>query len=256
MTVMTRVRRASALSTALASMLLLVPASAPATPTVAYKARFLPIPGLPGTGDRLGSAAMFEGEAKLSGTEYGGSPSPITGLRYFAPAGTILRTSGFATCAPSVIEQQGPTACPKRSIAGPTTSIVGAVSFGGERVPETASLQTFFAPGGGVTAFVDGTTPTVVEVLVSAHLVGTAPPFGPEFTGEVPLIETVPGGLDASFVEGTVAVGTAYRRGRRTISYITMPKTCPDGGWPTKGEATFLDGGTVQVTYRVPCPHG
>lgn len=255
MTAVTLVRRLSALLTALVCTLLLMPASAPATPTATYKAKFAPIPGLPGTGDRLGSAAMFEGEAKLSGTEYGGSPSPITALRFFAPAGTIFSTNGFGTCAPSVIEQQGPTACPKRSIAGPKTSIVGVVSFGGERVPETASVQTFFAPGGGLTAFVDGTTPTVVEVLVSARLVGTAPPFGPEFTGDVPLIETVPGGLDASFVEGTLAAGAAYRRGKRTISYITVPKTCPDGGWPTKGEATFLDGGTVQTTYRVPCPH-
>jgi len=74
---------------------------------------------------------------------------------------------------------------------------VGVVSFGAERVPETASVQPFFAPGGNLEAFVDGSTPVSVEILATAHFVASSPPFGLEFIADVPLIETVPGALDA-----------------------------------------------------------
>ena len=77
-------------------------------------------------------------------------------------------------------------------------SCVGVVSFGGERVHETASVQPFFAPGGNLEFFVDGVTPVSIEILATGHVVSSAPPFGLEVIGEVPLIETVPGALDAS----------------------------------------------------------
>lgn len=225
-----------------------------AAPTVSYKVVARPIPGFPGTGDRLGAGALVEGTAKVSGTEYGGSPPPLIGVRVWAPVGAVLHPQGFATCAPTALEQNGPASCPKRSIAGPKGSALGTVTFGGERVPETVSIQPFFAPGGGVTAFIDGTTPVLVEILATAHLLGSAPPFGPEFTGTIPLIETVPGALYASFQEGTISVGAAFRQGRRAVPYITLPRRCPRAGWPTKAEFDFLGGVTVEATYTISCP--
>lgn len=226
-----------------------------AAPSASLKLVARAIPGVPGTGYRLGAGALIEGTAKVTGTEYGGSPPPLTGIRVYAPPGTVLRPQGFATCAPSVLERDGPAQCPKRSAAGPKGSAVGTVSFGGERVPETVSVQPFFAPGGGETAFIDGTTPVLVEILATAHMVASSsPPFGPEFTGAIPLIETVPGALDASFQEGTVSVGAAYRHGGRVVSYITLPKRCPRPGWPTKLELDFLGGAEAQATYTMPCP--
>jgi hypothetical protein len=121
-------------------------------------------------------------------------------------------------------------------------------------VQETASVQLFFAPGGGLEAFVDGTTPVSLEILAPGHFVNASPPFGPEFIGEVPLIETVPGALDASFEKGTIRVGAAYRQGKKTISYITIPKRCPKGGWPIKVQLSFLGGAIAEASYRMPCP--
>jgi hypothetical protein len=230
------------------------PAPAAAAPTIAFKITATAIPGFPGTGDMLGAGAVLEARGTISGTEYGGSPAPVTGLRFYAPAGTKLDTRGFASCAPSVIEADGPEACPRNSSAGPKGSAVGVVSFGGERVHETASLQPLFAPGGSLELFVDGTTPTSVEVLGTGHVVSSSPPFGPEIVGEVPLIETVPGGLDASLLEGTISIGAAYKRGQKTISYITMPHKCPPGGLPTKAQLSFLGGTTAEASYTMPCP--
>lgn len=226
-----------------------------AAPTItSLKLQALPIPGFPGTGNRLGAGAEIQGEAKITGSEYGGSPPPLIGGKFYAPSGALLHPQGFATCAPSTIEQSGPGPCPKQSIAGPKGSALGVVSFGSERVQERASVQPFFAPGGGLEFFVDGSTPVSVEILATGHFVSVAPPFGLELTAEVPLIETVPGALDASFLEGTITVGAAYRQGKKTVSYVTIPKKCPAGGWPVKLEMDFLGGAIAEASAKMPCP--
>ncbi|HEY7830477.1 MAG TPA: hypothetical protein VIC06_07940 [Solirubrobacteraceae bacterium] len=236
----------------LAALGLAIPASA--APTFTFKTAALPIPGFPGTGDSLGAGAVIQVEGQISGTEYGGYPPPLTGIRYFAPAGAKLHPQGFASCAPTAIESNGPESCPKKSIAGPKGSGTGVVSFGAERVQETASVQPFFAPGGGLELFLDGSTPVSLEILAAGQVVKSSPPFSLEFIGSVPLIETVPGALDASILKGTVRIGAAYRQGKQTISYVTVPKKCTKGGWPVKVELSFLGGATVEASYKMPCP--
>jgi hypothetical protein len=229
-------------------------ATASAAPTVTLKTTAVPIPGFPGTGDMLGAGAVAQAEVTISGTEYGGAPPPLTGVKLYTPPGAKLHPQGFATCAPSTIEMQGPAPCPKKSVAGPKGFGVGVVSFGGERVQERASIQPFFAPGGNLEFFADGTTPVSIEILTMGHVVNAAPPFGLEFFGEVPLIESVPGALDASVEEGTISLGAAYRQGKQTISYITVPKRCPKGGFLVKVEMSFLGGATAEASYKMPCP--
>jgi hypothetical protein len=235
--------------------LLGLPTAAPGAPTItSLKLEAVPVPGFPRTGDILGAGAVIEGQARISGTEYGGFPSPLTGIDFYAPAGAKLHPQGFSSCSPTVLEQSGPMLCPKRSIAGPLGHVVGVVSFGGERVPETASVQPFFAPNNKLMVFVDGTTPTLLEIVATAHVVSSSPPFGVEFIGQVPLIETVPEAPDASFEEGTVGIGAAYKQGKKTIYYVTLPKSCPTQGWLTKAEFHFLGGATAEASYAMPCP--
>jgi hypothetical protein len=229
-------------------------ATASAAPTITMKAKAVPIPGFPHTGNILGAGAALQTEYTISGTEYGGFPPPLTGVKFYAPAGTTLHPQGFATCAPSVIEQSGPEPCPQKSIAGPKGYATGVVSFGSERVEETASVQPFFAPGANLEFFVDGKTPVSLEILAAGHVASSSPPFGLEFSGVVPLIETVPGALDASLEKGAIRVGAAYKQGKKTISYITVPKKCPKGGFPVKVELSFLGGATAQALYKMPCP--
>ncbi len=254
MTIAIHVRRMSVCLAVLGLVVLGLSVSASASPTITFKIKALPIPGFPGTGNILGAGAVIQGEGTVSGTEYGGSPPPVTEIKFYAPTGVKLHPQGFASCSSAILESHEVQRCPKQSIAGPKGFAVGVVSFGGDRVKETASVQPFFAPGGNMEFFVEGTTPVVVEILATGHVVSSSPPFGQEFIGEVPLIETVPGALDASFVEGTVRVGAAYKRGRKTVSYITMPKECPKGGFPVKVEVSFLGGATAGASYKMPCP--
>jgi hypothetical protein len=227
---------------------------AAAAPAVTFKAVAVPIPGFPGTGNILGAGAEVETEATVTGTEYGGFPSPLVLFTIASPAGTRVDADGFATCTQTVLEADGPQGCPKKSSAGPVGEGLGIVSFGNEQVREKVSIQGFFAPGNTLLFFVDGKTPTSLEIIEKAHWVSATPPFGPEAVAELPLIETVPGALDASILSFKVTIGAAYKRGKKTISYITLPKKCPSAGILIKSEFKFDSGESATATYKPPCP--
>lgn len=256
----TNLRTAFATIAALVAVLAL-PAAAGAAPTVTMTAKAVPIPGYPHTGNILGAGAALQTRFRISGTEYGGFPAPLVGIKFYGPANAKLHPQGFATCSSTTLEKSGPSACSKKSAAGPKGSASGVVSFGTERVPETVSVQPFFAPGGGLQFFVDGTTPVSIEILSKGRIVGSAKPYGPTVVAEVPLIETVPGALDASAQEINVTVGAAYKKGKNTTYYITVPKQCPKGGFPLKAVLEFgsvnnpkVLGEKAEATYRAPCP--
>lgn len=238
------------LSVVLASLTLACPAIAA---TATLNARTLPIPGFPGTGDHLGAGFEAELEVTIAGTEYAGSPSPLTGIDVYAPAGVKIDPAGFAPCAPAALEAIGPSACPKGSQAGPQGVGEGVVSFGDERVPEQVAITAFFAPA-GLTFYVVGSTPSSFEYLEPGHWIAASAPFGSELLVEVPLIETDPGGYDASVTSFKVKVGAARRVGKRELSYLTQPMRCPRGGFPVKLELKFLSGQALPVSDVVPCP--
>ncbi len=254
-------RRASTCLALLGLAVLGLSATASAAPKITLKAEAVPIPGFPHTGNILGAGAALKTQFTISGTEYGGFPAPLIGVKFYGPASAKLHPQGFATCAPEVIEQSGPAPCPKKSQAGPKGSASGVVSFGTERVHETVSVQPFFAPGGNVEFFVDGTTPVSIEILSKGKVVNSSPPFGPTVLAEVPLVESVPGAPDASTESISVTAGSAYKQGKKTVYYITVPKTCPKGGFPLKAVMEFGNvnnpkepGEKSEASYKAPCP--
>jgi hypothetical protein len=249
-------RRISAYLGVLGFAVLGLSATASAAPTVTLKAKAVPIPGFPHTGNILGAGAAVQAEYTISGTEYGGHPAPLTGVTFYLPSGVKLHPQGFPACAESVLKISGPVGCPRKSKAGPVGSARGVVSFGTERVQETVSVQPFFAPGGNLQFYVQGTSPVSIEIISKGSLTKAPAPFGPKLVAEVPLIESVPGALDASAEYINVRVGAAYKKGRKTIYYGMMPKKCPKGGFPVKSELSFLGGAVVPATYKAPCPRG
>src|ERR1700723_707387 len=111
--------RAFLLQGLLVTAALVFAASAAATPTATLVVTPLPISGFPGTGDILGAGTAVEVQVRISGSEYGGYPSPLTEAVFYAPAGVKVQSAGFPTCAPIVLEADGPGSCPKESRAGP-----------------------------------------------------------------------------------------------------------------------------------------
>jgi hypothetical protein len=239
-----------------------LPDAASARPVVSFRTAAVPIPidlrnarsrTYPGTGSILGAGMAMEGEWKISGTEYGGSPSPLTWLKVYTPAGTRLNPQAFGTCSETILAADGPQGCPKDSLAGPVGEGTGVVTFGDTRVSEKLSVYVFFRPG-GLIFYVYGGTPALVEVMTQGTILDTAPPFAQLFTGEVPLVATVPGGLDGSTEQLKITIGAAFKKGGKLISYATVPSSCPKGGFTVKAELSFLNGETIPIAKETACP--
>jgi hypothetical protein len=232
-----------------------------AAPTVTIHARIVPIHGFPGTGDKLGAGAAVESNVTISGTEYGGFPPPLIGVNVFLPKGTVLHPEGFPTCPVATLEPtgQGPRACPRGSHAGPVGRVHGEVAFGTKIVPEEATVESFYAQGGGLEFFTYGHEPTIIEVISKAHYVSAHGLYSHELIAAVPLVETVPGAQDASVTSISIIVGSARKTSKGPVYYGRVPKTCPRGGFPAKAELTFAGlGGLSEVTVtknlKVACP--
>ncbi len=135
----------------------------------------------------------------------------------------------------------------------------GFVAFGTKIVEESSTVESFYAPGGGLEFFTYGHEPTILEIISSGHYVGASGLFSHELIAEIPLVETVAGANDASVRSISVKVGSAYKTGGKTIYYGKLPKTCPKGGFPLKTEVIFAGVGGLQrqvvtKTYKAPCP--
>jgi hypothetical protein len=250
----------------LMAVVLVLPGVSAAAPTVTFKAQAVPIPKpggghFPGTGNILGAGAAIKADYTITSTEYGGFPPPLIGVDFFFPKGTVLHPSGFPTCATSVLEPagQGPKSCPKGSAAGPVGHAEGVVAFGSEIVPEKTTIESFYAPNGGITFFAFGHEPVLLEIITSGHYTAASGLYSKELVATVPLVETVPGAQDASIKTISVLAGSAIKKGGKTIYYGRVPKTCPKGGFPVKTILTFAGLGglpeqKVEKLYKAPCP--
>jgi hypothetical protein len=238
-----------------------MPPAASARPAVAFKAAVVPIPvdpsnprgaTYPETGDILGAGAAGEVEWKISGTEYGGAPAPLTWIKVYTPVGAKLHPRSFAICSEAILSARGVDGCPRHSLAGWGEG-TGFVAFGGTRVPEMATVHVFFRPG-GLVFFIRGESPTLFELMSEGTILNAGPAFGQLFTGEVPLVTSAPGALDGSMERLRIVIGAAYKKNKKLISYLTLPNTCPKGSYTEKAELSFLNGETVPVTKKVACP--
>jgi hypothetical protein len=256
-------RRASTCVAVIGLAMLALASAASAAPTITLRAKAVPIPGFPGTGNFYGAGAAVEYELTIKGTEYGGYQPPLIGVKVFLPEGVKLHPAGFPTCPQQTIEAKEPEKCPKQSSAGPRGYASGFVVFGTERVPETVSVEGFYAPGGGLNFVVLGHTPASIEIVSVgryAQLNGGGG-YGPEGIVEVPLIQTVPGAADASAEKITGKLGSAIKRkGKKPLYYGTLPLKCPKHHLTAKVELTFAENGdistpvSVPLTYNLPCP--
>jgi hypothetical protein len=273
-------RRASTCLALLGLVVLGVPAvaSAMTAEISSFKTQAVPIPKpgggtFPHTGNILGAGTAVQAEYTITGSGYGvttqnpaGGIPPISQVNVFSPAGLKINSKGFGTCSAATLKNVGPSGCKSSSVASPVGNALGEVTFGTERVPEEAELRAFFAPGGGLLFFAAGHSPVALEIVSSGRYVNSGkPPYGLELITEVPAIATVPGAPLASTKTINVKVGSAIKKGKKLLSYITLPKKCPKGGFPVKTEIIFggsfggerefgIPAQTATATYKAPCP--
>jgi hypothetical protein len=249
-------RRASLCIALIGALALGVTGVASAAPTLTLVSKAVPIPGWPHTGNFLGAGAADEFNVTIHGTEaQGGVPSQVIGVKTWLPKGTVLHPAGFTTCSPSVLENVGPSGCPKKSQASPVGSVKAVDPIGGELVREEGTLQGFFAPGGQLQFYNNDAAPISAQLIVSTgHYITAGAPYGPEFVAPVKLVDSVPGAPPVSSEGFNIKVGAAYKSHGKTVYYGRVPKTCPKGGFPTKIELMFESGESSTAEYRAPCP--
>lgn len=229
--------------------------AASAAPNVTLKAVPIPIKGIPDSGDILGAPTAVEFEFTIRGTEStGGVPSQLRGVNVWAPKGVKLNTKGFATCTIPILEQKGPQACPKKSQASGLGSAEASDPIAGELIKEKGTVQAFFAAKGELIFYANAPSPISAQVYVSGSIHPAGGLFAYEFESEIPLIESVPGAPAVSTEAIDIKVGSAFKKGKKVTSYITLPNTCPKGGFPLKAEMVFESGEKVVTEYHAPCP--
>ena len=236
---------------AVASGMLLFVGNATANPSVSFSPEF-------SSGVLAGSGSL-DATLKVEGTEYGGFPPPIVGITLGLPAGTTISAMNHPTCSKSVLEQTGPSGCPEGSEAGPVGGALSIISFGSERVEESALVESFFAPGGGFNLFIDGHSPVSLEILAHGMVSGNV------ISMELPLVSTVPGAPYASIKELWIRLGETEAQEELTLfmSGVTLPFECPAGTFSWAAGVTFDEGGanppqphTTETTATTGCPSG
>ena len=115
-------------------------------------------------------------------------------------------------------------------------------------------MQPFFAPGGGLEFFVDGTSPVSIEILVERQHHHLLPAIRPEVRRRSAADRIGPRSARRVGQEHQREVGAAYKKGKKTVYYGSLPKKCPKGGFPLKAVLSFLGGATAEATYKAPCP--
>jgi hypothetical protein len=199
----------------------------------------------------------------------GGVPSPLSGVDLHLPAGIGLgRTNlGLAICDPYFLYEEGPNACPANSHIGYGTA-TAEIPYGPEIVQEQAEVFAYRGQQEGqsqtILFFAEGWYPVFADLVFPGQLLEDSNPFGGRINTNVPPIPSVPDGPNVSVVHVQSTFGpshlTYYRRvhGKNVAFHprgVTVPATCPAGGYPFAADFSFEDGNHLTAHTTVPCPH-
>jgi hypothetical protein len=236
-----------------------VPAAAGAAQTVILRTSFSP--------DRLGASTTIGFDFHIAGTT-GATPSPLTSVRLSLPPGIgyITTTLGLAVCTPARLLGKGLDGCSPNSRLGTGTALVEA-PLGSESVHETAGVQLLMGPprqGKLVVLFyTTALDPIPAELVFQGELLTGSEVLGGSLEIAVPLVASIPDALPVSILSVQARIGpsglTYYRRARgRSVAFhpqgVSVPTSCPAGGFRFSANFSFLDGSSAVADSTVPCP--
>jgi len=246
--------RALAASLALATLLSCAPETSTAGAAQSASLHVTLTPEKPGRETTLGLAF------NVSAPD-GQIPSPLTAITLRMPRNLGIATSGLgtATCTPTRIETSGPGACPANSRMGAGHARV-RFQVGPQQFSEDAQISVLAGPEqeGHIRMLVTATgeTPVAARILISTVL------SAGQLQITVPLVPSLPEGGDIAVVAVNATLGgkLTYKETRHghTVSYhprgITLPNSCPRGGYAFTATFSFLDASHSNARSAVPCP--
>jgi hypothetical protein len=243
------------------SALLALPRLAGASQTVHLIASFSP--------DRAGASTTVSFGFTVSGSE-GRVPSPLRSIDLHLPAGIGLarNTLGTAICEPVDLYEVGPQGCPPNSRVG-YGSALAEIPYGPTIVDESASVYAYRGETEDehitILFFAEALYPVFAALVFPGEILEDSGLFGNRIHTEVPLIPSVPGGPNVSLVRFQSTFGPqdlTYShtiRGRTVYFHprgVSVPRTCPSGGFPFAADFSFEDGSQQTADTTVPCPAG
>jgi hypothetical protein len=254
-------RKAGVLRGAILTLLILgcLPAAAQAAETVSLHTSFTP--------DELGKSTTVGFGFTIASTT-GGLPSPLTHVDLRMPAGMsyLTTTLGLSICKPEALVAQGLSGCSPNSRLGYGSAYV-EVPFGqgaGREIPDITALVGPPHNGNTVVLFyANGIVPVYAQIVFQGELLPSSGAFGGNLDTAIPLIPSVTNGPPVSIISVNSTIGPErltyykYVHGKK-VGYrpegISLPLTCPHGGFPFSAEFAFLDGTTDTASSTVPCP--
>jgi hypothetical protein len=180
--------------------------------------------------------------------------------------GFAASTLGVATCSEQELLARGVVACPRDSVMGSGHVVVQA-PFGPQLLREIAPASLFMTqPVDGNTTllfYFRGSAPVIAAFALQTQFVAPVGLPGFALEASIPEITTTPGGSAVSVLDLQANIGPRgllYSRHvhGRTVTYhpvgLSVPESCPHGGFVFVGSFTFQDGSEVHSRSIVPCP--
>ncbi len=241
---------------------LILAGSAPpavAAPAIAFQAQLEPL--------RLGAGTTVSLGFHVAPGPSGELP-PLSEFALRLPSGMGFASSrlGLATCSEPMLLSGGAGACPHESLIGFGSAQV-QVPFDAQAVREVARVSIFMArPVGGHTTtifYFDGRRPVIAPLALRGEIV--TPDGSPDSVLETPIppILTGPESPEGTMVALRASIGPRRLRyfkrvDHRIVAYrprgMTLPETCPSGGFPFVAEFRFRDGSSTRARSVVACP--
>lgn len=244
-----RLPRRCALAMILACVTLAGPAAGAQAQETATITRAALSPDPPGEPSTLSSSAAIASST-------GPVPSPLTHLDLLAPAGAHLALHNSGTCERTTLEALGPEACPADARAGSGEG-TAVYEIGRQIVEERFTLEMFLQddqPGHiGLLVVLVGRWPVFDEEIFTATVVPASRPYGLELRVNVPLINVLPESPYASTRSATLTLGEQQAGGSHDGVGLTLPGSCPHGGWAVASRFSFQDGSSATATSSIPC---
>jgi hypothetical protein len=191
------------------------------------------------------------------------------------PAGLGLATSGLGltACRPRtpdferVLLRRVRIRCPANALVGRGTA-TAEVRTPVETIAATARIAIYSGPltDAGELRLVyalHGVRPFGAAILLGGQATSARPPFEGAISILIPPIADMPPNTSVALTNASLGVGGPgiryVRRGRGgLVRYrpdgLTVPPTCPRGGWPFRLRLTLEDGAVERAEARVRCP--
>jgi hypothetical protein len=206
--------------------------------------------------DKLGAKGALSLTMGYAGGE-AGVPSPLRRAVLRLPAGLGIDIPELRSCAVARLRASGPSGCPAQSEIGRGHALA-EVHAGSQFLTESISLWLFLGPLHGFEPTFEilgqGYTPFDQRVVFTGTALTDHPPYGEDLVMSIPPIPTLPLEPDASILTMSLTIGTDGPRRPRDGDTVTVPRSCPAGGFPFAAEFSYLDGATGSALAKVPCP--